>query len=146
MRLFSIKSRLYWFAEYIPELWYKSKNKIFNLQILLKLFFIFFQRTIFCFCLCNCGTKIRTKFLTHKYFQKKTRTFGSGFLGFYHLILTNTYNRKPVDESSPLPKNLFVVFIVIFIENICKFCINIGNFFKKSSFWKKLSTIIIRGT
>jgi hypothetical protein len=27
-------------------------------------------------------------------------------------------NRKPLDESSPLPKNLFVVFVIVIIENL----------------------------
>jgi hypothetical protein len=43
---FPLKVEFVLFAEYIPELWYKSKNKIFNLQILLKLFSFFFKELI----------------------------------------------------------------------------------------------------
>ena len=96
-----VKVKFVKFAEYIPELWYKSKKKLFNLQMLLKLFYFFFQRTYF------------TWFSDIK---KPELLVRASFVSLY--VLYNYTNRKPLDESSPLPKNLFVVFVVIFIENL----------------------------
>lgn len=117
---FPLKVEFVLFAEYIPELWYKSKNKIFNLQILLKLFSFFFQRTYFNACSRNCGTNVRTKLQTRKLSTKKNPNFWFGLSTMVY-TLNNYTNRKPVDESSPLPKNLFVVFITLFIECFISF-------------------------